>query len=86
MAAKPGADLTLFTAQIDLQEEQFVGIGMLFGFDDSGNAQVELGEVVVLNHAGCVGHGEGSLAGAARNPFRPGSVDDARRLSITLDT
>ena len=41
-----GEDLTLFVAEVDLEAEEFVGLGDALGDEDAGDAEVYLGEVV----------------------------------------
>ena len=47
VAAQASDDLSLFAAQVDLQANQLIRIGMILRLDDFGYAQVELGEIVV---------------------------------------
>ena len=44
--ANASADLSFFTTEIDLKDEQFVGVRMSFCFKNRGNAELNLGEVV----------------------------------------
>lgn len=47
-ATDTGADLTVpKLAEVDLDFEETVGIGMRFTFDDGGDAEVDFGEVIV---------------------------------------
>ena len=41
-----GEDLALFVAEVDLEAEEFVGLGDALGDDDLGYAEVDLDEVV----------------------------------------
>src|SRR4051812_38738646 len=52
MLPKPGTDLPPLTPQVDLQDQQLVGIRVGGAFENGRDAQLELGEVVVLDHVG----------------------------------
>ncbi len=41
-----GEDLTLFVAEVDLEAEEFVGLGDAFGDEDLCYSEVDFGEVV----------------------------------------
>jgi hypothetical protein len=55
--AQAGADLAAFVAQVDLEDEELVGVWMRFAFENRRDAEVEFGEVVVLDRGGCGGSG-----------------------------
>jgi hypothetical protein len=54
-------DLLLFVADLDLEEHEFVGVGMFAGGRNGGDAEVDLGKVVVSDfgfHGGVLAIGE----------------------------
>ena len=46
-----GTDLALFRAEVDLEDEQLVGVGVGLAFEDGRDAELELGEVVRKAHS-----------------------------------
>ena len=50
--AQAGADLPFLRAQVDLENQELVGVGMGLAIDHRRDPQLELGEVVVLDHVG----------------------------------
>ncbi len=59
-----GADLSGFAGgEFDLEDEELVGVGMLAAFEDSGDAQVETGEVVEFDERLLRGDGAGVFHG-----------------------
>jgi hypothetical protein len=49
VAFEAGADLPLFGAEVDFEHEELVGVGVFAAFEDAGDAEVELGEIVEGN-------------------------------------
>lgn len=75
VGADAGDDLALFGAEVDFQYEQPVGVGVRFGFEDAGDAEVDLGEVV---EGDCCWDGRGLVAHDAGRVERGGLFDKAR--------
>jgi len=44
-----GADLPFLATEVDLQDEQLVGVRVRLAFEHGGHAQFKLGEIIVSN-------------------------------------
>ena len=75
-------DLPLLGAEVDLEDEELVGLGVVERLEDLGHAELDLGEIVEGDEAGSGLRGGGQLGGRAGSRLSGGGFICGGRLVL----